>query len=345
MATHVDISGPLGDLTPEQLEQLRAEVNVSRELRNQTRSKPMLPHFSGESQPVKGSVTFRVWRHAVMGLQADGGYGEYVLIDAIRRSLSGQAAQVLTSLDYAATSIQVMEALELAYGDVSDDMVTWQHFYNARQLKGESLISWYTRLQELLREASRGETLSDSKKMNMMKSQLWTYLYDASLREAARHKFDDSNVEVAGLFKYLRQCHEAKHLPETAPRVMVSTQQALDPVELLTKQVSELSNMVMHAQHVPVKNIKPKEFVARRSIMCFSCGKVGHIARECRSKRTYMQSAYQNMQQSPHSSRDQSSWKPQQVATSSHRSAHPPNRSNQLRQDSRYDYRRQSGNY
>lgn len=191
---------------------------------------------------------------------------------------------MLTSLDYNAKPPAMLEALELAYGDVRDELATWQQFYNARQNKHESLVSWFNRLQELLREAAEGEPVSNEKKTKLLKSQLWTHLHDSTLKGASRHKFDDSTVTTNDLFKYLRHYNETNELVQPMAKVMLTTPEA-DPVHKLTEQVAEIRDMVLQMQKEAALQ---REASNNRTTgvgvsfnLCFRCGQSGHKARNC----------------------------------------------------------------
>lgn len=239
----VDITKDFKDYSAEEEARVKVELGMLREPRQQAHRIPSLPVFSGEDAG-KGE-DYATWRHAVKGLVGENFYNDNAVATAIRKSTMGQAAQVLRNVDYGSTVEVLLDELDVIYGDIITEAVTWSQFYNARQTKLETIVAWYTRLQDLLRRASdRDSTIPSKTKDNMLKNQLWSNLYNCKQKEASRHKYDESGTAVA-LFKYLRLWKEEEN-HDSKTRTFTQTVDNSE-VEQLKKRLAEMELKVEQA--------------------------------------------------------------------------------------------------
>ena len=275
----VDITGDITQLGAADQARLCAEVQLGRDMRMQSRGKPVLASFNGNES--NNSSTYQLWLHSIKGLMADGGYHESIIREAVRRSLAGQAAQVLINLDYDVCLDDILDALDLVYGDVSDRTATWQEFYNARQGRNEQLVEWFNRLQSILRKASMNETKSKVEKDEMLKTHLWMYLSDSRLRDASRHIYDDKDIPVNTLFSYLRRQSETAGLSDgKRAQTMVMTNIETPQNDILTR-LGELEKLFK--QSLMVRNNGGE--VSASTFRCWECDKTGHRRAECPRRR------------------------------------------------------------
>lgn len=233
MATHVDISsGSLSSLSDEQQARICEELRMSRAILQQQQPNshriPGIPTFSGEAS--KG-VDYHYWRRLVKGLQPT--YADVSIIQSIRKSITGLAAQIIGTLEINCSLDDILNALDTAFDHIHDEESAQQKFYNAVQGPKASLVEWYTRLTTLwMHIPDRGT------KHLQVKKRLWNGLRSSVTREASRAQFDNDDVKEVDFVKYLRRLVEGDN---AAPKVSVNAVQVDSEVESLRKQVAALT--------------------------------------------------------------------------------------------------------
>lgn len=121
-------------------------------------------------------------------------YPAYIVNQAIRNSLWGQARKVLVTLGAKATSKEIKEKLECIFGNVAMGESVLQEFYNAVQKDNESVTLWSIRLEEIYQKAKEKGHVSDSQKDKMLKNKFWRGLRSAELKNATRVHFEKDKV-------------------------------------------------------------------------------------------------------------------------------------------------------
>lgn len=121
-------------------------------------------------------------------------YPAYIVNQAIRNSLRGQARKVLVTLGAKATSKEIKEKLECIFGNVATGESVLQEFYNAVQKDNESVTLWSIRLEEIYQKAKEKGHVSDSQKDKMLKNKFWRGLRSAELKNATRVHFEKDKV-------------------------------------------------------------------------------------------------------------------------------------------------------
>ena len=107
--------------------------------------------FSGSGGP--NEVSFEAWKYEVCGLLKDGTHAK----SAAKKSLRGEAANVVRRLGVFADITTVIDKLDGMYGVVEDSESLLSQFYNAKQLPDEKVTSWGCRLEDLLDRANKQE--------------------------------------------------------------------------------------------------------------------------------------------------------------------------------------------
>ena len=88
---------------------------------------PKFTPFSGEDPKPKGEASYEEWRYEVNCIQRDKMYSKYVIGQAIRKSLRGQAKRVLLPSGVTATIEDIMDRLESVFGNIATGMSTLQN--------------------------------------------------------------------------------------------------------------------------------------------------------------------------------------------------------------------------
>ncbi len=228
----VDITGgDLGALTTEEKAQLLEEVRMSRGiLHTQQHRVPYIPTFNGESK----SIDYMYWKALVQNLTLT--HKDQAILQAIRKSLTGQPAQIVGNIGIACSLADVFSALDIAYDSVKDSATAWHEFYAAKQLQKETIIEWHTRLHKLWSQIPE----PGSPDLHI-KKKVWTGLYSESTKESSRHMYDNDDVSEAKFIKYLRQLIDSK---TPATKSCNSLQPNDNPVDQLKSQVAALTSQL-----------------------------------------------------------------------------------------------------
>ena len=216
------------NLTGEELTQLKEEVRISRELRQQTSQRlPYLPTFSGD-----GGVKFSHYLSAIESTRAS----DQVVATAIRKSVAGSASKVIDSLDYSTSKAELVKQLKINFASVTSDTTAWERFYSATQSRAESLVEWRTRLHQLYRNT--GTSTHDD---GLLKDKLYQGLYNQRWKDLTAFRFEDEQASEADLFKLLRKTTEAQSAASSNAQLDARNQQLEKQVEELTSKVASLT--------------------------------------------------------------------------------------------------------
>ncbi len=114
---------------------------------------PRLSIFLGEEG--KGEATYEVWRYEVDSLLNKAKYPQHVLVQAIRRSLKGDAAKVASFSGADADAATILSKLDSVYGICEEPESLKANFYSAKQRSAESVVAWTCRVEELYARITR----------------------------------------------------------------------------------------------------------------------------------------------------------------------------------------------
>ena len=111
-------------------------------------SQARISTFSGEGN--KGEVSFAQCRFEVRGLVRDKIYSEPVIVQTLRRSLRGTAADVLLHMGESVKIDEVIDKMDKVFGNILPSEAVLEQFYYAKQLAAESVAVWACRLEDIL---------------------------------------------------------------------------------------------------------------------------------------------------------------------------------------------------
>lgn len=142
---------------------------------------PKLTWFSGEIPPPKGYASYDMWKFEVQGLDAI--YKESVIIQAVRRSLKGGAADVVRCLGYEADLSNIMDTLETRYGVIEESADLMQELLSARQADKEKAVDFGARLELICYKLKQTTGECDD---SLVIQQFFRGLRDDRIREVLR---------------------------------------------------------------------------------------------------------------------------------------------------------------
>lgn len=149
---------------------------------------PRLSTFSGDPQ-AKGDTTFDLWKYEVQCLLKEATHPVGVLVQAIRKSLKGEAGRIAMRLGPNAPVTRLLEKLEGVYGTVERGESLLADFYSAQQGDEESVVMWGCRLEDMLDKAKRKGHVTSSSIDEMLRTKFWLGL-QPQLKDKSRHLFD-----------------------------------------------------------------------------------------------------------------------------------------------------------
>ena len=77
-------------------------------------------------------------------------YKPEIILQAVRRSVRGEAGNLVRRLGTGASIIQILEKIESVYGEVDTKEHLLAKFYSARQEESEDVTKWSCRLEDIL---------------------------------------------------------------------------------------------------------------------------------------------------------------------------------------------------
>ena len=149
--------------------------------------------FSGDC--MKGEVSYDQFKREVRTLMRQGLPTDAIL-NALTRTLRGTAAEIILSIgDIETGAVEIEDLLiefDCAFGNVLPPEALYETFFSAKQLEGERITVWSSRLKELLRRLQMSEQrMPDEIAKNVLRSKFWAGLQDQFIRTALRHKFEN----------------------------------------------------------------------------------------------------------------------------------------------------------
>lgn len=250
--------------------------------------------FSGESKPKGGEVGFEAWKYEVTCLAKDEACSSEILARLVRRSLRGEAAQIILSLGPEATTPEIVTKLEGFYGTLESGAVLLQQLYCSRQFVGEPVAAYSARLQLLIDRAEKRGGVPPGSKDETLRTVFWKGLMDEQVKQAIRHRYEQTKSfdELVRIARQLEQeLSEAKDFKTTGPARPNRAQHQPTSAANTSHQeeaqaLADLKQRIVQLERASPDNnsyrspMNPQRMGFRGA--CYRCGEQGHMARECR---------------------------------------------------------------
>lgn len=143
----------------------------------------------GSSSGKETEASYDWWKYEVSCLRAEKCYDEQVIMEAVRRSLKGEAAHVAMRLGTRASLTELLAKFDSIYGTVQVRETILAEFYSARQQDQEDVSAWSCRLEDMLSKAVEVGKVHWSETNEMLCCMFWTGLHQ-HLKDRSGHKFD-----------------------------------------------------------------------------------------------------------------------------------------------------------
>ncbi|VDH91924.1 Hypothetical predicted protein [Mytilus galloprovincialis] len=216
-------------------------------------NQPRLSIFYGDTTTLtKGEATYDQWRYEIRGLLQDKTHKKEAVLQAIRRSVRGEASKILMRLGTEVTIDTIMEKFESVYGVVDTKESLLAKFYSAKQKVDEDITSWSCRLEDILSQAVDRKLVKPTDTNDMLRSMFWTCMRQ-DLKDISGYKFETVNdfdkfrVEI----RKLEQNH-LKNTKQTTTASIIKSEVESDNktdfqelkgmVKTLTQTMSSLEN-------------------------------------------------------------------------------------------------------
>ena len=170
-------------------------------------------------------------------------YEPDAILNAVRRSLRGEAGHLSTRLDLDASVEDIIQKLDSIYGSVDKKEEVLAEFYGSRQRNDETVTSWSCRLESIIGKAVDKGLVERKQVDGMLHSMLWTGL-KTSLKDISGHKYDTIK-DFDGLRVALRQI-ESDHLHRESTKTTKpnTSKSACGQESTLNPDVEELKGMI-----------------------------------------------------------------------------------------------------
>ena len=129
----------------------------------------------------KSETSFKVWHHTLKAIISEDQLHDNRIKQMVRRSLTGEAADVLVNLPITASSKDIIDELISCYDTTGAKVDGWLAFHSASQRVNETITEWKSRLLRLYNEADPQEIFKDQKD-SMLSAAFWTNLDNTDLR-------------------------------------------------------------------------------------------------------------------------------------------------------------------
>lgn len=257
---------------------------------------PKLSSFSGDN--TCKDTSYEQWRFEVRSLMSDNALSESLILQAIRRSLRGLAAEILLHLGENVSLAGILVKLDQMFGNVETSEVVLERFYQAKQKEGESLVTWACRLEDYMVQLQRlqGSTFSLQFKAQSLRAKFFKGLQSNDLKAALRHRFDGG--ETYEQLLVAARAQELEHGGRSVKLAQVASSQEpwREAIDKLTKSLTEVLGKVTELEKRTRSSQQNKgnqvqspsnggsgqnSSNGQQKFRCYRCQEWGHMKRDC----------------------------------------------------------------
>ena len=240
---------------------------------------PRLPNFNGDS----GEASFAHWVFEIQCLKKEG-YAELQILNAVRRSVRGQAAEVVLQLGEKCSLTDLLQKFEVIFGDVLPEETMLESFFSSRQHANENVASWGCRLEALLKKATKTSSMGEEAQQSMLLSKFWSGLRDPNLKMALRHVMGEAK-DFSKLLKQARMVEDEfiHSKPVRANAQLEDKQQkVLEEIRSELQAMGQRLTALEESQSSLKQEFsKQQNDKVRKGPACFRCGSTQHLIKQC----------------------------------------------------------------
>lgn len=249
---------------------------------------PKIIFFSGDDK----DAPYQQWRNEVKCLIREGHTNANIL-QGIRRSVKGTAAEVLLNLGEDVTPISILHKFDIIFGVAHSTEALLEEYYTAHQKENEKVVVWGCRLESLQNKIlKRG--YSSTNLTHMLRQRFWSGLRDEHIKAALRHKLD-ANFTFDQLLSSAREV-ELEVVPGQAAKpqapARIQTQVAASSESKLDNLIRQMEEMKSQIKNLQMKKTpstvdsatsqtKPSKQEIWDSRLCFYCHGSDHFIADC----------------------------------------------------------------
>ncbi|XP_077864102.1 modulator of apoptosis 1-like [Saccoglossus kowalevskii] len=138
----------------------------------------------------KDNVTFECWKYEVQCLLRDRVHSRKVLTQAIRKSVRGEAGQVVMGMGVDPTVEAIVAKLEGMYGVVDTGSALLQQFYNSKQESGETIAAYGCRMEVSIQRVCERGGIARSVLDETLRTVFWKGLWNQRIKDIVRHRYE-----------------------------------------------------------------------------------------------------------------------------------------------------------
>jgi hypothetical protein len=226
------------------------------------RDRPHLPNFSGEKG--KGEVSYQIWKYDVDSLQKDSSCSKQAILEAIRKSVRGMAADMLLDLGVGASVSQIISEFDMIFGDVKTGEQLNEEFYMAKQEPNENITQWSCRLRGLASRTCEAGALKDDEVKCKLRNKFWSGLHSSEIRNALRYHYHNEEP-FESLVKAARLVENEVRPTKAGKKHQAAQQQ----IQQQSTDSAKLDDILAYVKKIETR---VEQLEQQRCIKCYHCG-------------------------------------------------------------------------